>query len=211
MAHKLGWGLVGASTTGARMDDRRDPCPAGQRGVVAVMSRDAQRAAPRSRPSRASGDGLHLDRRSARRSGRRCRLHQHHQRAARGRRRLPPPLRAEARVVREAAGDASPGNARAPSSRHAAKPASCSAPITTSRSAASHQAIRQLVRDGAIGRPLFARVFHAVRLPEHLQWLAHRRSLMAGRWRRARTSRCTTRSSLRFILERREPARSGSR
>ena len=29
------------------------------------------------------------------------------------------------------------------------------------RNAASHQAIRQLVRDGAIGKPLFARVFHA--------------------------------------------------
>ncbi|MEX8518833.1 MAG: Gfo/Idh/MocA family protein [Leptothrix sp. (in: b-proteobacteria)] len=37
------------------------------------------------------------------------------------------------------------------------------------RNAASHQAIRQLVRDGAIGTPLFARVFHAVQLPTHLQ------------------------------------------
>jgi 1,5-anhydro-D-fructose reductase (1,5-anhydro-D-mannitol-forming) len=37
------------------------------------------------------------------------------------------------------------------------------------RNAASHQAIRQLVRDGAIGRPLFARVFHAVNLPQHLR------------------------------------------
>lgn len=37
------------------------------------------------------------------------------------------------------------------------------------RSAASHQAIRQLVRAGAIGAPLFARVFHAVALPPHLQ------------------------------------------
>jgi predicted dehydrogenase len=37
------------------------------------------------------------------------------------------------------------------------------------RNAASHQAIRQLVRDGAIGKPLFARVLHAERLPTHLQ------------------------------------------
>jgi 1,5-anhydro-D-fructose reductase (1,5-anhydro-D-mannitol-forming) len=37
------------------------------------------------------------------------------------------------------------------------------------RNAASHQAIRQLVRNGAISKPLFARVFHAVRLPTHLQ------------------------------------------
>ena len=43
------------------------------------------------------------------------------------------------------------------------------------RNAASHQAIRQLVRDGAIGTPLFARVFHAVRLPEHLRgWRIHK-------------------------------------
>jgi len=43
------------------------------------------------------------------------------------------------------------------------------------RHAASHQAIRRLVRDGAIGTPLFARVFHAVRLPEHLQgWRIHK-------------------------------------
>ena len=37
------------------------------------------------------------------------------------------------------------------------------------RNAASHRAIRELVRAGAIGTPLFARVFHAVKLPEHLQ------------------------------------------
>jgi 1,5-anhydro-D-fructose reductase (1,5-anhydro-D-mannitol-forming) len=37
------------------------------------------------------------------------------------------------------------------------------------RNAASHQAIRRLVREGSIGEPLFARVFHAVRLPGHLQ------------------------------------------
>ena len=37
------------------------------------------------------------------------------------------------------------------------------------RNAASHQAIRQLVHDGAIGKPLFARVSNVVHLPEHLQ------------------------------------------
>jgi 1,5-anhydro-D-fructose reductase (1,5-anhydro-D-mannitol-forming) len=43
------------------------------------------------------------------------------------------------------------------------------------RNAASHQAIRRLVCEGAIGQPLFARVFHAVQLPEHLQgWRVHR-------------------------------------
>ncbi len=37
------------------------------------------------------------------------------------------------------------------------------------RNAATHRRIRDLVREGAIGRPLFARVFHAVYLPPHLQ------------------------------------------
>lgn len=37
------------------------------------------------------------------------------------------------------------------------------------RNAATHRRIRALIQDGAIGRPLFARVFHAVHLPPHLQ------------------------------------------
>jgi 1,5-anhydro-D-fructose reductase (1,5-anhydro-D-mannitol-forming) len=37
------------------------------------------------------------------------------------------------------------------------------------RNAATHRRIRELVQSGAIGRPLFARVFHAVYLPPHLQ------------------------------------------
>lgn len=37
------------------------------------------------------------------------------------------------------------------------------------RNAATHRQIRDLVRQGAIGKPLFARVFHAVHLPPHLQ------------------------------------------
>ena len=37
------------------------------------------------------------------------------------------------------------------------------------RNAATHRKIRELVQSGAIGRPLFARVFHAVHLPPHLQ------------------------------------------
>jgi 1,5-anhydro-D-fructose reductase (1,5-anhydro-D-mannitol-forming) len=37
------------------------------------------------------------------------------------------------------------------------------------RNAATHRKIRELVRAGAIGKPLFARVFHAVFLPPHLQ------------------------------------------
>ncbi len=37
------------------------------------------------------------------------------------------------------------------------------------RNAATHRKIRELIRTGAIGRPLAARVFHAVYLPPHLQ------------------------------------------
>lgn len=37
------------------------------------------------------------------------------------------------------------------------------------RGAATHRKIRELIQSGAIGKPLFARVFHAVYLPPHLQ------------------------------------------
>jgi 1,5-anhydro-D-fructose reductase (1,5-anhydro-D-mannitol-forming) len=37
------------------------------------------------------------------------------------------------------------------------------------RNAATHRKIRDLIQSGAIGKPLFARVFHAVYLPPHLQ------------------------------------------
>jgi len=37
------------------------------------------------------------------------------------------------------------------------------------RNAASHRAMRDAIASGRIGRPLFARVFHAVYLPPHLQ------------------------------------------
>ena len=37
------------------------------------------------------------------------------------------------------------------------------------RNAGTHRAMRQAIKDGRIGRPLFARVFHAVYLPPHLQ------------------------------------------
>jgi 1,5-anhydro-D-fructose reductase (1,5-anhydro-D-mannitol-forming) len=49
------------------------------------------------------------------------------------------------------------------------------------RNAATHRAMRDLVREGAIGRPLFARVFHAVQLPAHLQgWRIDAASAGAG-------------------------------
>jgi 1,5-anhydro-D-fructose reductase (1,5-anhydro-D-mannitol-forming) len=49
------------------------------------------------------------------------------------------------------------------------------------RNASAHREIRRLVREGAIGVPLFARVFHAVQLPAHLQgWRINRPEAGAG-------------------------------
>ncbi len=49
------------------------------------------------------------------------------------------------------------------------------------RNAATQRAIRAAVQAGRIGRPLFARVFHAVRLPDHLRgWRIDRPSAGAG-------------------------------
>jgi 1,5-anhydro-D-fructose reductase (1,5-anhydro-D-mannitol-forming) len=49
------------------------------------------------------------------------------------------------------------------------------------RNAATHRKIRELIAAGAIGRPLFARVFHAVYLPAHLQgWRLDRPAAGAG-------------------------------
>jgi 1,5-anhydro-D-fructose reductase (1,5-anhydro-D-mannitol-forming) len=49
------------------------------------------------------------------------------------------------------------------------------------RNAATHRKIRELIQSGAIGTPLFARVFHAVYLPPHLQgWRLNNPSAGAG-------------------------------
>ena len=43
------------------------------------------------------------------------------------------------------------------------------------RNAATHRAMREAIKQGRIGKPLFARVFHSVYLPQHLQgWRLHR-------------------------------------
>jgi 1,5-anhydro-D-fructose reductase (1,5-anhydro-D-mannitol-forming) len=49
------------------------------------------------------------------------------------------------------------------------------------RNAATHRKIRELIQTGAIGKPLFARVFHAVYLPPHLQgWRLNKPATGAG-------------------------------
>ena len=49
------------------------------------------------------------------------------------------------------------------------------------RNAVTHRKLRQLIQRGAIGEPLAARVFHAVKLPDHLQgWRIKNPSAGAG-------------------------------
>ena len=49
------------------------------------------------------------------------------------------------------------------------------------RNAATHRAMREAIAAGRIGRPLFARVFHAVHLPPHLQgWRINKPEAGAG-------------------------------
>ncbi len=49
------------------------------------------------------------------------------------------------------------------------------------RNAATHRAMRDAIKAGRIGKPLFARVFHAVYLPPHLQgWRIERPAAGGG-------------------------------
>jgi len=49
------------------------------------------------------------------------------------------------------------------------------------RNAATHRAMREAIKQGRIGRPLFARVFHSVYLPPHLQgWRIERPAAGGG-------------------------------
>jgi len=164
MAHKLGWGLVGASTIAREWMIGAIRAQPGNE-VVAVMSRDAQRGAAFAAQQGIAKAWTSID-----------------------------DLLADAAV--DAVYISTTNELHAPQAIAAAavgKHVLCEKPLAMNmagaqaiveacrkagvvlgtnrhlRNAASHQAIRQLVRDGAVGTPLFARVFHAVRLPEHLQ------------------------------------------
>jgi len=67
------------------------------------------------------------------------------------------------------------------------------------RNAATHRKIRDLIRSGAIGKPLFARVFHAVFLPPHLQgWRLHKPEAGGGV---ILDITCHDADTLRFLLD----------
>jgi len=67
------------------------------------------------------------------------------------------------------------------------------------RNAATHRRIRELIRSGAIGKPLFGRVFHAVYLPPHLQgWRLHNPEAGGGV---ILDITCHDADTLRFLLD----------
>jgi 1,5-anhydro-D-fructose reductase (1,5-anhydro-D-mannitol-forming) len=67
------------------------------------------------------------------------------------------------------------------------------------RNAATHRKIRELIGAGAIGKPLFARVFHAVYLPPHLQgWRLHNPQAGGGV---ILDITCHDADTLRFLLD----------
>ena len=67
------------------------------------------------------------------------------------------------------------------------------------RNAATHRAMRDAIRQGRIGRPLFARVFHSVYLPPHLQgWRIERPEAGGGV---ILDITCHDADTLRFVLD----------
>ena len=67
------------------------------------------------------------------------------------------------------------------------------------RNAATHRAMREAIKQGRIGRPLFARVFHAVFLPPHLQgWRIDKPQAGGGV---ALDITCHDADTLRFVLD----------
>jgi 1,5-anhydro-D-fructose reductase (1,5-anhydro-D-mannitol-forming) len=67
------------------------------------------------------------------------------------------------------------------------------------RNAATHRAMREAIKQGRIGRPLFARVFHAVHLPPHLQgWRIQKPQAGGGV---VLDITCHDADTLRFVLD----------
>ena len=159
----LRWGLVGASTIAA--EHMIDAFRANGGEAVAVMSANADRAAQYATKhgiAKATTDLNALVEDKGRRRG----LCLDDQRTPsrpglRGRRRR------QARPMREAAG-ADPRR-RAGDGRRMPKRGVVMGTNHHLRNAATHRAMRDAIKAGRIGKPLFARVFHAVYLPPHLQ------------------------------------------
>ena len=164
MAKALGWGLIGASTIAREwMIDAIRAQPGSE--VVAVMSSDAGpcRAVRTGQPDPA---GVQLARRAAGRPrigavyiSTTNELHKAQTLAAAkaGKHVLcEKPLAVNLADAREMVAACARAGVVMGTNHHL-------------RNAATHRKIRELIASGAIGKPLFARVFHAVYLPPHLQ------------------------------------------
>jgi len=170
MSHKLGWGLVGASNIAREwMIDAIRAQPGND--VVAVMSSDAQRGAAYAARHGIAAAVTSIDELIANPSVEAVyisttnELHAPQAIAA---------ARAGKHVLCEKPLAMTLSDARAivDACRGAGVVLATNHHL---RSAASHQAIRRLLHEGAIGQPLFARVFHAVALPEQLRgWRLHK-------------------------------------
>ena len=163
MARKLGWGLIGASNIAREAMIGAIRAQAGN-DVVAVMSSDAGRAA---QYAKANGIPLHYTSVAALLSDAQVdavyisttnELHKAQALAA---------AAAGKHVLCEKPLALTLTDARAMVDACAA----AGVVMATNhhlRNAATHRQIRALIHSGAIGKPLFARVFHAVSLPAHL-------------------------------------------
>lgn len=169
MAHKLGWGLVGASNIAREWMIDAIRAQAGN-DVVAVMSGDAARGANYASANAIAASYTSIDDLLADPAVDAVYISTTNE------------LHARQAIAAAAAGKhvlCEKPLALTLSDAHAIVDACREAGVVLGtnhhlRNAASHQAIRKLVREGAIGQPLFARVFHAVSLPEHLQgWRIH--------------------------------------
>ena len=162
--HITGWGLIGASTIAARHMVQAIRAQAGHQ-VVAVASRSAARASAFAREHGIEGAVDSVDALLANPA-----VHcvyvsstneQHHAQvlaaAAAGKHVLcEKPLALSLADAREMVQACRAAGVVLGTNHHL-------------RNAATHRKLRELVQGGAIGRPLFARVFHAVKLPAELQ------------------------------------------
>lgn len=190
----IGWGLIGASTIAREWMIAAMRAQPGQR-VAAVMSADAARAAQYAQAngipaSYASLDALLVDRAvDAVYVSTTNELHKAQvlAAAAAGKHVLcEKPLALTVSDAREMVAGCAVAKVVIGTNHHL-------------RHAATHRKIRELMRAGAIGRPLFARVFHAVYLPPHLQgWRLHKPEAGGGV---ILDITCHDADTLRFILD----------
>jgi 1,5-anhydro-D-fructose reductase (1,5-anhydro-D-mannitol-forming) len=190
----LGWGLIGASTIAREwLIDAIRAQPGNQ--VVAVMSTDAARGAEYAKANRiptaySSLEALLADRRvDAVYISTTNELHkaQTLAAAAAGKHVLcEKPLAMTVADAREMVAACAKAGVVMGTNHHL-------------RHAGTHRKIRELVQSGAIGKPLFARVFHAVYLPPNLQgWRLHKPDAGGGV---VLDITCHDADTLRFLLD----------